>query len=93
MTPIGIGIALALFALKMMSNKDVIARTKMLVENIDSRTDLTGSEKTNDVLTEISKFFGDILPIILEVVIKIVVLDMQNKNGTLQTKLKTLGKK
>ncbi len=92
MNPLGIGIALGLFALKMMSSKEVIERTKMLVKAIDNRTDITGQQKTDHVVSELSRYFRDMVPIILEMVVKMAVLDMQNKNGVLQTKLNNLGK-
>ncbi len=85
---IGIAISMALFGLQMLTNKDVIKIAKQLVKNIDNHNELTGQEKTEAVLAELKIFFGDLLPIILEAVIKIAVLDMQNKSGVLATKLK-----
>ena len=83
---IGIGIAAALFGLQMLTNADVIKNAKQLVQNIDS-SNLTGSEKTDYVMEELKLFFRDILPILLEAVIKVAVLDMQSKDGTLKKKL------
>ncbi len=88
---IGMGIAAALFGLQMLTNQDVIRNAKQLVLNIDS-SDLTGQEKTDYVMKELKMFFRGVLPILLEAVIKVVVLDMQNKNGTLQTKIKEMQK-
>ncbi len=88
---IGIAISMALFALQMMTNKDVVRVAKQLVLNIDS-SDLTGQEKTDWVIAELKKFFRDIIPILLEAIIKIAVLDMQNKSGVLQTKMKEMQK-
>ena len=88
---IGIGIAAALFGLQMLTNADVIKNAKQLVQNIDS-SNLTGSEKTDYVMEELKLFFRDILPILLEAVIKVAVLDMQNKSGTLQTKINEMEK-
>ena len=87
MTPISIGIALAMLGVKMLTNADVVKLTKQLVKDIDS-SDLTGQEKTEYVMKQLKQFFNDVLPIFIEVVIKIVVLDMQNSNGTLKKKLK-----
>ena len=86
MTPLGIGIGLALLGLKLLTNADVIKMTIQLVYDIDN-SELTGQEKTDYVMKRLKKYFNNILPIILEAVIKIVVLDMQNKNGTLKKKL------
>ena len=88
---IGIAISMALFGLQMLTNKDVIRNAKQLVLNIDS-SDLTGQEKTDYVMKELKMFFRGVLPILLEAVIKVVVLDMQNKNGTLQTKIEEMQK-
>jgi|LGOV01.1.fsa_nt_gb hypothetical protein len=88
---IGMGIAAALFGLQMLTNQDVIRNAKQLVLNIDS-SDLTGQEKTDYVMKELKMFFRGVLPILLEAVIKVVVLDMQNKNGTLQTKIEEMQK-
>jgi len=88
---IGIGIAAALFGLQMLTNADVIKNAKQLVQNIDS-SNLTGPEKTDYVMEELKLFFRDILPILLEAVIKVAVLDMQNKSGTLQTKINEMEK-
>ena len=43
-------------------------------------------------MKELKMFFRGVLPILLEAVIKVVVLDMQNKNGTLQTKIEEMQK-
>ncbi len=86
---IGVGIAAALFGLQMLTNKDVIKIAKQLVKNID-RKDITGQEKTDFVMAELQKFFRNILPIFLEAVIKIAVLDMQNRDGVLQNKMKEI---
>ena len=86
MSPIGIGIGLALLGLKLLTNADVIKMTKQLVYDIDN-SELTGQEKTDYVMKRLKKYFNNILPIILEAVIKIVVLDMQNKSGVLKKKL------
>lgn len=86
MTPISIGIGLALLGLKLLTNADVIALTKELVRDIDN-SPLTGQEKTDFVLEQLKKYFTAIAPILLEAVIKMAVLDMQNQNGTLKKKL------
>ena len=91
MNPLSIGIGIALFGLKMMTNQKVVARTKELVRRID-KEDMSGTAKTDHVMKELGNFFSDIVPIILEMVIKIAVLDMQNENGVLQTKLNDMKK-
>ncbi len=88
---IGIGIAAALFGLQMLTNADVVRNAKQLVLNIDS-SNTTGQEKTDYVMAELKLFFRDILPILLEAVIKVAVLDMQNKSGVLQTKINEMEK-
>ncbi len=88
---IGIGIAAALFGLQMLTNADVVRNAKQLVLNIDS-SNKTGQEKTDYVMAELKLFFRDILPILLEAVIKVAVLDMQNKSGVLQTKINEMEK-
>ena len=86
---IGVGIAAALFGLQLMTNKEVVRMAKQLVKNIDE-SNLTGQEKTDWVMGELEKFFRNIVPILLEAVIKFAVLDMQNKNGVLQTKMEEM---
>ncbi len=89
MTPISIGIGLVLFGLKMLTNKDVIRIAKQLVVNVDKRQ-IAGKEKKSIVMDELQSFFRQFVPIVLGVVIEMVVLDMQNKNGTLANKIKEL---
>jgi len=89
MTPISIGIGLVLFGLKMLTNKDVIRIAKQLVVNVDKRQ-IAGKEKKSIVMDELQNFFRQFVPIVLGVVIEMVVLDMQNKNGTLANKIKEL---
>jgi len=75
----------------MLTNADVVRNAKQLVLNIDS-SNKTGQEKTDYVMAELKLFFRDILPILLEAVIKVAVLDMQNKSGVLQTKINEMEK-
>ena len=89
MTPISLGIAAAIFGLKLLTSKDVITAAKQLTFNINNKP-ISGVEKKAYVLSELEKFFGNIVPIILGAVIEMVVLDMQNKDGTLQTKIKEM---
>ena len=91
MTPMGIAITSILFILQLRTNKDVIRIAKQLVKNVDNK-DIKGEEKTKLVLAELEQFFRGIVPIILEAIIKMAVLDMQNKNGVLQTKIEEMQK-
>jgi len=80
MIPLTIVLPLMGMAVQMLTNKRVVARAKVLVANINNK-DLPGLVKTDLVLTELKSFFGDITPIFLELVIKVVVLSLKSSLG------------
>ena len=78
---------MALLGLRLLTSADVIKMAKKLVLNIE-KSDLSGGEKTAFVLQELQRFFRGFLTAFLVAVIQFAVLDMQNKDGTLQSKLR-----
>ena len=86
---INIGIAMALVGMQMLTNKKLIAATKKLVEDIDKRDDLENIQKHNYVVKQVSNYIvNDFLAATIDVVIKLLVMQMQAKDGRLQQKMK-----
>ncbi len=75
-----VALPLLTLAMQLLTNKKVIARTKLLVREINNE-DMPGLVKTDRVLDKLKNYFGDIQPIILELGIKIAVITLKKSLG------------